>query len=204
MIIKLAEFYLSGCSGHSISWFGAPYTFVVSLGGDGAPFGKDDTACAWLVSFLNIGRGVLSSNENYLLFGANCSENCIVVQRFLKILLADIYAIEKETLTCSHNGKSVSIKFIIGELPNDMKMLSFLAGELSNSAKYFSSFANVSSENANNINGTFGRGPTNTWKPWEYSDRMKVAKSVDQLKKKISKQKLSNATKRSKVTVVFY
>ena len=61
-------------------------------------------------------------------------------------------------------------------------MKSFLAGELSNSAKYFSSFANVSSGNANNINGTFGRGPTSTWKPWEYSDRMKVAKSVEQFK----------------------
>ena len=44
MLVKLVEFYLSGCSGCSISWFGAPYTFVVSLGGDGAPFGKDDTA----------------------------------------------------------------------------------------------------------------------------------------------------------------
>lgn len=79
LLIKLAEFYLSGCTSHTITWFGEPYTFFVALGGDGAPFGKDDTACAWLVSLLNIGRGVLSSNENYLLFGANCSENCIVV-----------------------------------------------------------------------------------------------------------------------------
>ena len=36
-------------------------TFHISLGGDGAPFGKDDTAFTCLVSFLNLGRGVLSS-----------------------------------------------------------------------------------------------------------------------------------------------
>ena len=175
---------MSGCSGHSISWFGAPYTFYISLGGDGAPFGKDDTACAWLVSFLNISRGVLSSNENHLLFGANSSESCIPVQRFIKMLLTDIYAIEKETISCSHNGKQVSIKFLIGELPNDMKMIAFLAGELSNSAKYFSSFANVSSDNANDINGTFGRGPQNTWTPWKYLDRLKVVREVKQYKEK--------------------
>ena len=70
----LAEFYHSGCSGHTISWFGKEHTFFVSLGGDRAPFGKNDVACAWLVSFLNIERGVLSSNENHLLFGANCTE----------------------------------------------------------------------------------------------------------------------------------
>lgn len=153
-----------------------------------------------MISFLNIGRGVLSSNENYLLFWANCSENCIPAQRFIKLLLADIYSIEKEPMSCIHDGKQVSLRFSVGELPNDMKMLAFLAGELSNSAKYFSSFADVSSNNANNIHGTFGREAKNTWKPWEYSDRMKVVKSVEQLKNKISKKKLYDTTKRSKVT----
>ena len=37
LLVKLAEFYLSGSSGHSITWFTEPYTFFVSLGGDGAP-----------------------------------------------------------------------------------------------------------------------------------------------------------------------
>ena len=50
----------------------------------------------------------------------------------------------------------VKVKFVVSELHNDMKMLAFLGGELSNSAKYFSTFADVSTENANNINGTFG------------------------------------------------
>lgn len=130
--------------------------------GDGAPFGKDDTACAWLISLLKIGRGVLSCNENYLLFGTDCSENCIVVQRF-KMLLADIHNVEKSVMTCSHNGKQVNVKFSFTELPNDMKMFAFLCGELSNSAKYFSSFANVSKDDVYNTLGTFGKSNKNTW-----------------------------------------
>ena len=79
LLLSLAKFYLSQ-SRYQLIWFqGQVNTFHVSLGGDGAPFGKDDTACAWLVSLLNIGRGVLSSNENFLLFGANCKEDCVSV-----------------------------------------------------------------------------------------------------------------------------
>ena len=192
--------YLSGCTGHSITWFEEPYTFYVAIGGDGAPFGKDDMACAWLVSLLNIGSGVLSNNENYLLFGANCSENCVVVQRFVKMLLADIHDIEKSVLTCSHNGKQVNVKFSFTELPNDMKMLAFLSGELSNSAKYFSSFANISNDDAKKTLGTFGRSNVNTWKPWVYSERLTVVKEVEQMKAKLSKQHLSSSTKRSRLT----
>ena len=54
LLVRLADFYLSEYSGHTINWFGQEYTFLVSLGGDGAPFAKNDVACAWLVSFLNI------------------------------------------------------------------------------------------------------------------------------------------------------
>ena len=71
LLLKLAEFYLCKQNGYNLVLFNE------TLGGDGAPFGKYDTACAWLVGFLNLGKGILSSNENYLLFGANCSENFI-------------------------------------------------------------------------------------------------------------------------------
>ena len=125
---------------------------------DGAPMGKDDTSCAWLVGFLNIGRGILSSSENYLLFGANCPENCIPVQRYVKMLMSDIQKIEKNSFQCTYTNSvgtvTVNVKCKIGELPNDMKMLAFLSGELGNSAKYFSSFANVSSDNANDVNAS--------------------------------------------------
>ena len=115
-------------------------TFYVALGGDGAPFGKDDTACSWLVSFLNIGQGILSSNENFLLFGANCSESCLPVRRFLNKLLSDINKIQASTYSVACKGNAIDVKFVFTELPNDMKMLAFLAGELSNSATFFSNF----------------------------------------------------------------
>ena len=71
LLVKLSGFYLSGRSGHTLTWFGENL-FFVSLGGDGAPFGKLDSACAWLVGTLNIGRGILSRSDNFLVFGARC------------------------------------------------------------------------------------------------------------------------------------
>lgn len=204
LLLRLAEFYLSGKSGYTLTWFGEEYTFLITLGGDGAPFGKDDTATAWLVGFLNIGRGVLSSKENYLLFGANCSENCIPMQRYIKLLLADIQHIEQSVFPCLYDGPegevTVNVKFCVAELPNDMKMIAFLSGELSNSAKHFSSFADVSNDNANEVKGTFGVKENNTWHPWEYSYRLTVVKKVEGLKKTLSKEKSADRTKRSKIT----
>ena len=81
---------------YNLLTFDQPNTFHVALVGDGAPFGKDDTACSWLVSFLNIGQGVLSSNDNFLLFGANCAENCLPVKRFLGKLMKDIKRIQRK------------------------------------------------------------------------------------------------------------
>lgn len=206
LLVKLAEFYLSGYTGHTIKWFGEENTFFVSLGGDGAPFGKDDTACAWLVGILNIGRGILSSSENYLLFGANCAESCVPVQRYVKMLVSDIHRIEKSTFSCSYVGSdgpvTVNVKFRIGELPNDMKMVAFLSGELTNSAKFFSSYANVSGDNAKpkDLSASFGVEKGNTWQPWNYSSRLHVAHKVQELKTKLAKQKLSDSAKRSRIT----
>jgi hypothetical protein len=98
----------------------------------------------WLVSFLNIGRGVLNGNENFLLFGGNCKEDCFPMRIFIEQLVKDIDDLENTTYHVDHKGNSVNVKFKISELPNDMKMLDFLGGELSNAATYFSTFANVS------------------------------------------------------------
>lgn len=82
LLLSLAKFYLSQ-SRYQLIWFQEQVnTFHVSPGGDGALFGKDDMACAWLVSLLNIGRGVLSSNENFLLFGANCRKTVFQCHAF--------------------------------------------------------------------------------------------------------------------------
>lgn len=195
-LIMLAKLYLAH-SEYELNLFYEPNTFVVTLGGDAAPFGKCDTACAWLVGFLNMGRGILSSNENFLLFGANCGETSLPVQRYVS---KQINEIEKQCFPLTHNGVSVNFRFHFGELPNDMEMLAFLAGELSNSSKFFSTFANVSSDNGDDVFGTFGPSNSNKWKPWKYSTREEVAKNVEIFKTTVSKQNIANATKRNKVT----
>lgn len=62
----------------------APYNFKVAIGADGAPFGKDDEATAWLLSFINVGERIASQNENFLLAGANCSESHVVMKLYAK------------------------------------------------------------------------------------------------------------------------
>ena len=192
----LASFYLKVAQ-ENLVWFNNEInTFHVALGGDGAPFGKDDTACSWLVSFLNRGKHILSNSENFLIFGANCSESSPVVQRYVKFLFREMSEIEKKTFEV--NGTEV--RFIFSEFPNDLKMLAFLAGELSVSATYFSTFGNVNTSNCDVISGTFGPGPTHTWQPWEYSERVAISKEVEKLKLKLEKQKGSKPTKRNKIT----
>lgn len=181
---RLAEFYLKLYPNNEFDWFGKPFTFKVAIGGDGQPFGKYDQACSWIVSFLNVGKRCLSSDDNFLIFGANCSESCIAVQRYVTRLFRDIAYLEDNVF--SINGYVV--KFEFSEIPNDMKMLCFLGGELSNSAKYFSSFGNITYNDMANLQFTFGRlrADTNQWKPWDYGKRVKVAKQVEELKSKLA------------------
>ena len=57
------------------------------------------------MGILNITRGVLSSNENYLLVGANCNENSKPVERFLNHLAREIDTVENKTYVLTHNGQ---------------------------------------------------------------------------------------------------
>ena len=192
----LASFYLK-LPQQDLMWFSSQVnTFHVVLGGDGAPFGKDETACSFLASFLNRGKHILSSTENFLTFGANCGETSIAVQRYVKFMLHEMSEIEKKSFTV--NG--YTIKFTFCEFPNDLKMLAFLAGELPVSSTYFSTFANVNLGNCNEINFTFGTNPACEWHPWDYSKRIAVSKAVEKVKHELEKKKGSVIAKRGKVT----
>ncbi|KXJ10774.1 hypothetical protein AC249_AIPGENE5510 [Exaiptasia diaphana] len=206
VLVNVCSFYLNNPNTYKLYNFtnDDTCTFYVAIGGDGAPCGKDDTAVAWLVSILNIGQRVLSSSENFLLFGANCNENCLPVRRFVIQLMKDVEEIERKTYTINlKDGTTRKIKFLISEFPNDMKMLCFLSGELSNSATYFSSFADIphaSLKTKSVISDTFGLLPSNTWKPWKYSHRIKVAKDVEKFKVGLDKGKVAESTRRTKIT----
>ena len=90
------------------------------------------------------------------------------------------------------------VKFRFAEFPNDLKMLALLAGELPVSAKFFSTFANVSTDDCDDPNGTFGIEDSNKWEPWSYASRLKMSKRVENLKQKVNKQNISDKTKRKK------
>lgn len=88
---------LEELTGEQLLWFnGEVNTFQVVLG-DGAPFGKDQTACAWFVSFLNRGKHIFSSNDNYLIFGIEVPESGVVVRRCVKHRLHATLEVEGKT-----------------------------------------------------------------------------------------------------------
>jgi len=58
-----------------LKWFGeTDGRFLVAIGGDGCPFGKSESACSLLISFLNVGKRVASNSDNFLVFGGNAEE----------------------------------------------------------------------------------------------------------------------------------
>ena len=107
LLLKMAQFYLSinKYRKDKLDWFGeGEGAFKVAIGGDGAPFGKDDQAVAWLVSFLNCRTRVCSPAENFLLFGANCSEDCEPVHRYTTLLREEMTATEGNSYSVEVEG----------------------------------------------------------------------------------------------------
>lgn len=203
LLLRMASFYLNANKNRldKLCWFGEGVgSFKVAIGGDRAPFGKDDQAVAWLVSFLNCRKRVCSPAENFLLFGANCSEDCEPVRRYVIVLTEEMTAIEGTSYPLEVDGKQVSVSFQFELFPNDMKYLAFLGGELTISASYFSPFADVCKSEINCLKGTFGLTSDKKWKPWKYSDWLKVADAVAKNKEQLVNSALRPSTKRDKIT----
>ena len=85
---RLAKFYLSTDRKHAL--------FLIAPGGDGCPFGKHESACSFLVSFLNVGRKVASSHDNFCILGANCDETSQVVKKYVRSLVHQIAELDKK------------------------------------------------------------------------------------------------------------
>ena len=83
------------------------YIFLIAIGGDEAP----QCGTSFLVSFLNIGKRVASSSENFLLFGANVKENGVVVRRYISFMLSQLKPLENEVYTVNVQGKEYFIEF---------------------------------------------------------------------------------------------
>lgn len=200
---RLAEFYLRvnkdrldkliefGCGQMESS-----ILFLFSVGGDEAPL----AGTSFLVSFLNAGKRVCSSFENFLIFGGNVKENGIIVQRYVEKLILDIKYLESRSFEINIDNKIYHVEFKLELLPNDMKMLAFLAGELTNAAHYFCTFANVNKDNIKDINRAFNTGKKNDWAPFNYNKRLQDAQFVKQKKALLSKKKIASSTFRTNTT----
>lgn len=60
--------------------------FLIVFGGDGCFFGKNGIVCLFLFSFLNIGKRVVFSFDNFLIFGVNCEEFFLVVKKYVLVV----------------------------------------------------------------------------------------------------------------------
>ena len=77
-LLMLAKFYLSENNKENLKSFTeSTGTLQIALGGDGCPFCKNESTCSFLVTFLNVGRRVASSYDNFLIFGASCDESSV-------------------------------------------------------------------------------------------------------------------------------
>ena len=143
-LLQVAKFYLSiNKTIPMLEWFGrAPGTFFVAVGGDGAPFGKENQATSWLISFLNVVTHVANCDDNFLILGANCSEEHPAMIKYAKQLCTEIECIESKVYSIQGH-EDIQVRFCFELVPSDMKFLATVSGELSNSATFPSTFANV-------------------------------------------------------------
>ena len=163
---------------------------------NGCPFGKNETACSFLITFLNTGKRVASSSDNFLIFGPNCEESSLVVKKYVQAACKQIVDLEGKVFKIN----DLHVTFRFKELPNDMKMLAMLGGDLSNAATYFSSFGNASKNDYTDLQGSFGSDASCKWRPWSFQQRFKVAESVEKFKISLQGKPGSAKAKRSKVT----
>ena len=63
--------------------------FHVAVGADDAPFGRDETGTAHLLSFLNLLERVASCEDNFLVMGSNCKDDDPVMISFTKHLVKE-------------------------------------------------------------------------------------------------------------------
>ena len=160
--------------------------FLLSIGGDEAPL----SGTTFLLSFINSGRRICSSYDNFLIFGGNVKENGEVVRRYLKRLHDDIQYLESKLFEINVDGISIKVEFRLELVPNDMKMMCFISGELSNAAFYFSSFAKVTKENCYDFSCRFNGKHKKDWQPFSYQKRLEDVQRVEKKKQQLAQKGL--------------
>ena len=196
-LLQLADLYLHIESQRPgfLNWLGREKGhFLVAIGADGAPFGKANEACSWLVSFLNVMERVACPDDNFLLCGANCKEDHPSMLKYAKHLKSEVISIEKKTFKV----KDQDVKFEVKLIPADMKWLSIFSGELNNAATYPCPFANVRKDELQERGHTLGDGSGHKWQPWSYQFRENVVSKVSKFKKTLKAPNNAAQTRRNR------
>ena len=170
--------------------------FLIAIGGDEAPV----AGTTFLMSFLNVGKRIASSAENFLTFGGNVKENGMVVRRYITKLVSQLKVLESEVFEVFVNEVLHKVEFKVAAFPNDMKMLSFLAGELSNAAYYFTTFGNVNKADANDIRKQFSMDGKLEWAPFSYQKCLIDVTKVNKKKIELQSKNVKTATQRCNLT----
>jgi hypothetical protein len=116
------------------------------------------------------------------------------MKKYTEQLSKEMEEIEGKTLK-TERGFDITFQFDL--IPSDQKWVASMSGELNNAATYFSSFANVNKTSKEIMDGSIGTHSKATWKPWDYSERIKTAKKVAEFKKTLRDP---GGKERSKVT----
>lgn len=103
-----------------------------------------------------MGHPLVRMTRPWPLLGANCSEDCEPVRRYVTMPRDQMTRIEGNLYSIQVDGKEKIVSFQFELLPNDMKYLAFLAAELSIYASYFSPLADIRKEDVNKVQGSFG------------------------------------------------
>ena len=133
---------------------------------------------------VNVTDRVASCDQNYIICGANCSEEHSSMVEYGKLIRKEMEMIENK----SYIIEEISISFSSELIPADMKWLAFISGVLPNSATYFSSSANVSKTDKGKMGEMFGTTPDDYFKPWNYQKRLQVVKRIEKYKSKLTQK----------------
>ena len=200
---RLAQFYLSVYKQRDddLKQFDFPRKdpnstlFVMCIGGDEAP----GEGTSYLISFMNVGKRIASSTENFTIFGGDVKEGSLIVRTYVSKMMSEIRCLESQVFHVNVDGIEIPVEFKMGGLPNDMKNLAFLEGALSNAAKYFCTFADVNTTNHRNPDSSFGE-PESQWKQFPYEHRLSTAAAVATKKRKLEETGKAQKSQRTKIT----
>ena len=83
------------------------FLFLMSFGGDGTP----GVGTAFSVSFLNIGKRILSSSGTFMIFGGEVEESSLPARRFVEKAISDFIYLESKVFSIHMDGVDVNVEF---------------------------------------------------------------------------------------------